>query len=244
MRRSSASTRNFPISASSTRSTMSPASASSPATRRICSARSARKTSRASSARTRARSPSSSATRPTTPTSRTRTTTTRTATYPRIDERIKDDLHRREHGAEDQGCTTCTRASSAGRRDRLKDDGIMAFISNRSFIDSRTMDGFRKHRGARIRRDLGRRSRRRRARQPEIVGHEVQRLRHPDRRRDQLSGQAQGGDGLSDFLCAAAGDGDEGGQAGVSRRVAAVGNWLLDEVRPDANANWINHDGQ
>jgi predicted helicase len=27
---------------------------------------------------------------------------------------------------------------------RLADDGIIAFISNRSFIDSRTFDGFRK----------------------------------------------------------------------------------------------------
>ena len=28
--------------------------------------------------------------------------------------------------------------------DRLKDDGIIAFVTNRSFIDSRTMDGFRR----------------------------------------------------------------------------------------------------
>src|ERR1019366_6117491 len=28
--------------------------------------------------------------------------------------------------------------------DRLADDGIIAFVSNRSFIDSRTFDGFRK----------------------------------------------------------------------------------------------------
>ena len=28
--------------------------------------------------------------------------------------------------------------------DRLRDEGILAFISNRSFIDARTYDGFRK----------------------------------------------------------------------------------------------------
>ena len=28
--------------------------------------------------------------------------------------------------------------------DRIKDDGIFAFITNRSFIDSRAFDGFRK----------------------------------------------------------------------------------------------------
>ena len=32
--------------------------------------------------------------------------------------------------------------------DRLDDDGIIAFITNRSFIDSRTFDGFRHERGA------------------------------------------------------------------------------------------------
>ena len=54
--------------------------------------------------------------------------------------------------------------------DRLHDDGIIAFVTNRSFIDSRTFDGFRKV-GAGVQRDLCRRSRRRRARQPEAFGH-------------------------------------------------------------------------
>lgn len=64
-------------------------------------------------------------------------------TYPRIDSRIKD---------------TYIKASTAQKTklydmyarffrwasDRLKDEGIVAFITNRSFIDSRTFDGFRK----------------------------------------------------------------------------------------------------
>ena len=39
--------------------------------------------------------------------------------------------------------TTCTSGSSAGRRDRLADDGIIGFVTNRAYLDSRQDDGFR-----------------------------------------------------------------------------------------------------
>ena len=56
--------------------------------------------------------------------------------------------------------------------DRLKDDGIIAFITNRSFIDSRTMDGFRRIVAQDFSEVCDRRSRRRRARQSQDFRHE------------------------------------------------------------------------
>jgi predicted helicase len=99
-------------------------------------------TSSASASRTAAASASSSATRPTTPTSSTRTRTTRTANTPRSTSASRKPTSppapRRR-----PSCTTCIRASSAGPADRLDENGVLAFITNRSFIDSRTFDGFR-----------------------------------------------------------------------------------------------------
>ena len=95
--------------------------------------------------------------------------------------------------------------------DRLEENGIIAFITNRSFIDSRTFDGFRK-----------------------IVAEEFNDIYVVDlggdvRANPKLSGtkhnvfgiqtgvaisflvKQQEGDRLPHFLCATAGDGDEGG---------------------------------
>ncbi len=58
--------------------------------------------------------------------------------------------------------------------DRMNDDGVLAFITNRSFIDSRTFDGFRKIVAEEFNEiyvmDLGWR----RARQSETFWHEAQ----------------------------------------------------------------------
>jgi predicted helicase len=63
-------------------------------------------------------------------------------TYPRIDERIKDTYIKLSTAQKTKAYDMYTRFFRWAS-DRLHDDGILAFITNRSFIDSRTMDGFR-----------------------------------------------------------------------------------------------------
>jgi predicted helicase len=64
-------------------------------------------------------------------------------TYPRIDERIKATYIAESTAQKTKAYDMYTRFFRWAS-DRLKDDGIIAFITNRSFIDSRTMDGFRR----------------------------------------------------------------------------------------------------
>lgn len=65
--------------------------------------------------------------------------------------------------------------------DRLSDEGILAFVTNRSFINSRTFDGFRKVIANDFQEiwvvDLGRR----RSVESQAIWNEAQRLRHTDR---------------------------------------------------------------
>ena len=65
--------------------------------------------------------------------------------------------------------------------DRLDENGVLAFITNRSFIDSRTFDGFRKTVAQEFNEiyvvDLGGDVRA----NPKLSRHEAQRLRHPVR---------------------------------------------------------------
>lgn len=63
-------------------------------------------------------------------------------TYPRIDGRIKDTYIKLSTAQKTKAYDMYTRFFRWAS-DRLHDDGILAFITNRSFIDSRTMDGFR-----------------------------------------------------------------------------------------------------
>jgi predicted helicase len=64
-------------------------------------------------------------------------------TYPRIDQRIKASYIKQSTAQKTKAYDMYTRFFRWAS-DRLKDEGIVAFITNRSFIDSRTMDGFRK----------------------------------------------------------------------------------------------------
>ncbi len=64
-------------------------------------------------------------------------------TYPRIDERIKATYIKESTAQKTKAYDMYTRFFRWAS-DRLKDDGIVAFITNRSFVDSRTMDGFRR----------------------------------------------------------------------------------------------------
>jgi predicted helicase len=64
-------------------------------------------------------------------------------TYQRIDERIKATYIKDSTAQKTKAYDMYTRFYRWAS-DRLHDDGILAFITNRSFIDSRTMDGFRK----------------------------------------------------------------------------------------------------
>ena len=63
--------------------------------------------------------------------------------YPVIDKRIKDTYIKESTAQKTKAYDMYTRFFRWAS-DRLKDDGIVAFITNRSFVDSRTMDGFRK----------------------------------------------------------------------------------------------------
>lgn len=63
--------------------------------------------------------------------------------YPRIDLRIKD-TYIKESTAQKTKLYDMYARFFRWASDRIKDEGIIAFITNRSFIDSRTFDGFRK----------------------------------------------------------------------------------------------------
>ncbi len=63
--------------------------------------------------------------------------------YPRIDERIADTYIELSTAQKTKAYDMYTRFFRWAS-DRLHDDGILAFITNRNFIDSRTMDGFRR----------------------------------------------------------------------------------------------------
>jgi predicted helicase len=63
--------------------------------------------------------------------------------YPRIDKRIKD-TYIKESTAQKTKLYDMYARFFRWASDRIKDEGIIAFVSNRSFIDSRTFDGFRK----------------------------------------------------------------------------------------------------
>lgn len=63
--------------------------------------------------------------------------------YPRIDQRIKDTFIKYSTARKTKVYDMYARFYRWAF-DRLEDDGIIAFITNRSFIDSRTFDGFRK----------------------------------------------------------------------------------------------------
>jgi predicted helicase len=126
--------------------------------------------------------------------------------------------------------------------DRLAADGVLAFVTNRSFIDSRTFDGFRKTVGSEFAEayvvDLGGDVRA----NPKLSGTQAQRLWHPDRRGHQLLCEARRGvgqEGLPRVLCKAAGDGN-GGREVVLAGSACASRLGFEEVRPDANGNWIN----
>lgn len=64
-------------------------------------------------------------------------------TYPRIDERIKNTYIKLSKAQKTKAYDMYTRFFRWAS-DRLHDDGILAFVTNRSFVDSRTMDGFRR----------------------------------------------------------------------------------------------------
>jgi predicted helicase len=63
--------------------------------------------------------------------------------YPRIDQRIRDSYIKQSTAQKTKLYDMYARFFRWAS-DRLHDDGILAFITNRSFIDSRTFDGFRK----------------------------------------------------------------------------------------------------
>ena len=139
--------------------------------------------------------------------------------YPHIDKRIKQ-TYIAESTAQKTKLYDMYARFFRWASDRLSENGVLAFVSNRSFIESRTFDGFRKTVAQEFSDiyvvDLGGDVRA----NPKLQRHEAQRLRHPDRRGDQLHGQArersQGQAAGPRVLCAPAGDGDGGGEAGVS----------------------------
>jgi predicted helicase len=64
-------------------------------------------------------------------------------TYARIDQRIKD-TYIKQSTAQKTKLYDMYSRFFRWASDRMHDDGVLAFITNRSFIDSRTFDGFRK----------------------------------------------------------------------------------------------------
>ncbi len=112
--------------------------------------------------------------------------------YPGIDKRIKD-TYIAESTAQKTKLYDMYARFFRWASDRLADNGILAFVTNRSFVESRTFDGFRKTVAQEFSRYLRGGPGRRRARQPQAERHQAQRLRHPDRRGDQLHGQARRG---------------------------------------------------
>lgn len=64
-------------------------------------------------------------------------------TYPKIDQRIKDTYIRQSTAQKTKAYDMYTRFFRWAS-DRIDREGIVAFVTNRSFIEARTMDGFRK----------------------------------------------------------------------------------------------------
>lgn len=64
-------------------------------------------------------------------------------TYPRIDARIKDTYIKQSTAQKTKAYDMYTRFIRWAS-DRVHDDGVIAFITNRSFIEARSFDGFRK----------------------------------------------------------------------------------------------------
>ena len=72
--------------------------------------------------------------------------------YPEIDKRIKE-TYIKESTAQKTKLYDMYARFFRWASDRLDENGIVAFITNRSFIESRTFDGFRKVVGRRVQRD-------------------------------------------------------------------------------------------
>ena len=102
-----------------------------------------KRTGSVSRSKTRSRSASSSGTRRTTPISRTRTTTTKNRAYPEIDRRIRE-TYIKESTAQKTKQYDMYKRFIRWASDRLDDNGIVGFITNRSYVDSKQDDGFRK----------------------------------------------------------------------------------------------------
>ena len=60
-----------------------------------------------------------------------------------VDHRIKRYVHRRKHGAERRNQYDMYKRFIRWASDRLADDGIIGFVTNRAYIDTRQDDGFR-----------------------------------------------------------------------------------------------------
>ena len=93
--------------------------------------------------RINAKSASSSATRPTTPTKQNENDLNPNRKYPAIDKRIKD-TYIKESTAQKSKQYDMYKRFIRWASDRLDDDGIIAFVTNRSYLDKRQDDGFRK----------------------------------------------------------------------------------------------------
>ena len=113
-------------------------------------------------------------------------------TYPDIDQRIKD-TYVADSTAQKTKQYDMYKRFIRWASDRLADDGIIAFITNRAYIDTRQDDGFRTGCGGRVHRHISAGFGFGRAPQSQNLRHHAQRLWHPDRRSDRLlcAGQVQ-----------------------------------------------------
>jgi hypothetical protein len=146
-------------------------------------------------------------------------------------------------------CTTCTPASSAGPATGSNANGVLAFVTNRSFIESRTFDGFPQDGGgSEYCRHLRGGPGWRRARQPEAERHQAQRVWHPDRRGHQLHGQARASPPRPSkanrppacTTCAAPRWKRRRRKLGFIGQPPHARTWRFDEVQPDKAHNWVN----
>ena len=130
--------------------------------------------------------------------------------------------------------------------DRLADDGIVAFITNRSYLEARQDDGFRQGGCRRVHRHLRDGPGLGRAAQPQDFGNHPQRLRDTDRSRHRLlcPGQVPAGSNATSTT-----------PAGKMRRLPGT-SWLISREtglgkRPvrqhharTPRDNWLNQSGQ
>ena len=162
-----------------------------------------------------------------------------------IDERIKQTYAKDSKATlQERSCTTRTSSSSAGQWIGSQGrDGIVCLVTNNSFVDQIAFDGMRKHLlqdfTAVYHLDLEGNVRQ----NPKLSGNDVQRLRHPSRRRHHVADPSTQARGPRLYFQLRREDASIGGKRRsstglVARHDHSAVDWRQD-LTPDSRYTWL-----